>query len=400
MQKLLLLAIIILLAIPTAIAVICHYFDKPKSNQAHFEDAPLAPKLLPIESGLTLAQTLTQQGETTTLLVIDQTGESILAIDFFDLGVAYNTDLFDAVAQLERSAIIAASKDETLHKTYSIEQLLPAGGTYERHIATGTNFIEHAAESNSTEVFNFPKFGQATPSRTTVVNHPGFLLDYEVEFCVRFDRDIQTVEDFDAAQKGFFLCADFTDRATLVRLIDRKNYNSGSGFSDAKSGPDFFPTGPFVVIPNDWKSFIANERMTTDINGEPRQDARGKEMMLDFRQLVERVLDKTNHPERFLYNNDQTPLIIDNTIAKGSALMSGTSEGVIFMPPSLCVKLAGVGSAMISGQATGIQPIVATVKEYFIKKEMASGRFLQVGDTINHGSSSMGDIRIEVKAPH
>ena len=88
MQKLLLLAIIILLAIPTAIAVICHYFDKPKSNQAHFEDAPLAPKLLPIESGLTLAQTLTQQGETTTLLVIDQKGESILAIDFFDLGVA------------------------------------------------------------------------------------------------------------------------------------------------------------------------------------------------------------------------------------------------------------------------------------------------------------------------
>src|SRR5690554_7407067 len=38
MQKLLLLAIIILLAIPTAISVICHYFDKPKSNQAHFED--------------------------------------------------------------------------------------------------------------------------------------------------------------------------------------------------------------------------------------------------------------------------------------------------------------------------------------------------------------------------
>lgn len=398
MHKILIITAIALLTISLVMAISCFISSKSKGNQATFEKTPLAQRILPLESALTLAQLKNDTGEIATLLVIDQAEETILAVDLSALGVPYNTDIFAVTSYVTLEKLIAASKNETLHQQYEIKQLLAAGGTFDRHIATGTNFIEHAAESNSNQVFNFPKFGQATPARTTVVGKPEALLDYEVEFCVRFDRDIRSVEDFDAAQKGFFLCADFTDRVTLVRLIDPNNYNSGSGFSDAKSGPGFFPTGPFLVIPNDWKGFIANERMTTSVNGTARQDARGREMMLDFRQLVARVLDKTHHPEKFLYKGSTTPLIIDGLIPQGAALMSGTSEGVIFAPPTLCDKLAGVGFAITQGQITSIDAVVSAVKEHFLQKEIKSGHFLQGGDVIEHGSSSMGDIRIEVIA--
>lgn len=399
MQKTLMLAAILLLLIPVVIAAACFFSTKPTGNKATFEDTALIPRILPLESALTLAQIKNETGDITTLLVVKSEGETIKAIDLFNLGVAHNTDVFAASSQIDLPALITASKNETLIQQYEIKHLLPAGGSFDRHIATGTNFIEHASETNSSQVFNFPKFGQATPARTTVASITDGLLDYEVEFCVRFDRDIHTVEDFDAAQKGFFLCADFTDRVTLVRLIDPNNYNSGSGFSDAKSGPDFFPTGPFVVIPNDWQSFIANERMTTSVNGKPRQDARGREMMLNFRQLVERVLDNSNHPTEFLYKNSTTPLLLNNVIPKGAALMSGTSEGVIFTPPTVCDKLAGVGSAFVHGQITGRNTVVAAVKEHFLQKQIKLGHFLQAGDHIEHGSSSMGDIRIEVIPP-
>ncbi len=400
MQKIIIISAGVLLSIPLLMAVTCFFSNKPKANTATFENTPLTQRILPLVSALTLAQIKNQSGDLSTLLVIEKNGETIQAVDLFDLGVAHNTDLFEAASQVDRVTLSAAHKNNALHQQYEIKKLLPAGGNFDRHLATGTNFIEHAAESNSNQVFNFPKFGQATAARTTVVGTPEALLDYEVEFCVRFDRDIHSVEDFDAAQKGFFLCADFTNRATLVRLIDPKNYNSGSGFSDAKSGPDFFPTGPFVVIPNDWQSFINAERMTTSVNGEPRQDARGSQMMLDFRALVARVLDGTNHPQAFLYKNDRTPLLIDSFIPKGAALMSGTSEGVIFSPPTLCDKLAGVGAALITGQVFGIDAVVTAVKENFLSNQIKAGHFLQAGDYIEHGSSSMGDISVEVRSPH
>ena len=81
---------------------------------------------------------------------------------------------------------------------------LPAAGTAARHVASGTNFPEHQEETGSESVFNFLKFGVATPPVATVSNDVEELLDYEVEICTRFNRDIELIEDFDAVQKSFF----------------------------------------------------------------------------------------------------------------------------------------------------------------------------------------------------
>lgn len=273
--------------------------------------------------------------------------------------------------------------------------LLPAAPPGARHIGTGTNFPEHAEEASSDAVFQFPKFGSAMPARSSVQWKPDVLLDYEVELCMRFDRAISSPEDFDAAVKGLFLCGDFTDRSKLIRLIDPDNLDSGRGFSDGKSRVDFYPSGALLVVPRDWKGFVDRERMSTRVNGERRQDARGGEMTMDFRALAIRALNDMDR-ERFLYEGAYYRLAPQPAITPDMTLMSGTAEGVIFTQPTRADLIEGVARWLFSaGWAQG-EGLVPSVIETFIANELDSGHFLQPGDVVEHRSSHLGDIIVEV----
>lgn len=54
MQKTLMLAAILLLLIPVVIAAAFFFSTKPTGNKATFEDTALTPRILPLESALTL----------------------------------------------------------------------------------------------------------------------------------------------------------------------------------------------------------------------------------------------------------------------------------------------------------------------------------------------------------
>ncbi len=274
------------LVLITVIVVAWLTSSDPKLNQASFEKTPLVEGLAPFEHATTLAQFIDEDGRTVTVQVIDYSGETITGINLAELGGSPNDNPLLAFASISTVQLNAANVDDFPAIKVEISDLLPSGTLGSSHLGTGTNFPEHAEEAGSQSVFNFPKFGKATAARTEVAAKPGVLLDYEVELCIRFDRDIETVMDFDTAVKGLFLCGDFTNRNALVELVDPDNLDSGHGFSDSKSGPDFFPTGPFIVVPKDLASFVSNLRMTTSVNQQARQDARGGEMTLDFRQLA------------------------------------------------------------------------------------------------------------------
>ncbi|WP_306252871.1 fumarylacetoacetate hydrolase family protein [Parvularcula sp. IMCC14364] len=243
----------------------------PTHNPASLEDEPLEAGLAPIDQAITLAQYETEAGAIGTLLVTDFDGQSVRGIALTALGAPLTTDPFEAFAAVDLENLSLPASGVFEMTVLSINDVLPSGPRGNRHIGIGTNFPEHAEESSSDGVFNFPKFGAATPARTRVSAPADGLLDYEVELCVRFDRPIRSLADFDAAVKGLFLCADFTDRIALVQLADPDNLDSGYGFSDAKSGEGFFPTGPFLVIPKDLAAFVKETRMTTTYNGAPRQ---------------------------------------------------------------------------------------------------------------------------------
>lgn len=369
-------------------------FEAAAANLASLENEPLVPTLSDPEVALTFAEVLGTHGEKVPLLVTGFSGNDVYGIDLRQLGVPDGMDPFGAYDFIGRDGLIAAFGEASGVKRYSKSGLLPSGGDHDQHVASGTNFPEHAEETDSTLVFNFPKFGTATPSVTDFHQSPVELLDYEVEICVRFDRDVRTVEDFDRALKGFFLCGDFSDRATLARLIDPDNFDSGSGFSDAKSGPEFFPTGPFLVIPADWRTFANDERMTTYVNGEIRQDARGGEMTLDFRELTNKALLDTE--PRFVYQEQQHKLLPGDMVKRGATVMSGTSEGVIFTPPTRCDISAGIWAHILGGGFLAGKPARATVVETFIDREEASGHYLQPGDKVEYSSSRLGTVTIDI----
>ncbi|MEM7701034.1 MAG: fumarylacetoacetate hydrolase family protein [Pseudomonadota bacterium] len=367
----------------------------PQFNTASFEDEPLVEAIAPLEDAKTLAQFIGGGGAVRTLLVTSFEGDTVMGIDLQELGSNGDANPFDALASASDVPSSLEGLSQFPLSEVAFDRLLPSGSSGNRHIGSGTNFPEHADEANSESVFGFPKFGSATPARTAVRRPDGILLDYEVELCVRFDRDIASLEDFDAATKGVFLCGDFTNRNAIVELVDPDNLDSGSGFSDAKSGPDFFPTGPFLAIPNDLDAFVADLRMTTSLNGEPRQDARGGEMTLNFRQLVEKSLADMSE-RRFLYKDGGEFLAEGGTISADMSLMSGTAEGVIFTAPTRGDYVEAIVAYLAAGGPLSGSGLIDIAKGTFVENELASGHFLQPGDEVRHGSSYLGNIKVDV----
>ena len=376
--------------------------DPARRNAINAEVTALNLGLLPPDQGVTLA--LVEHGRDVAphvVLVTETTQTGISGIDLTRTGLTTQSDYFEALVEvgLERlTALAIAAKNRRAELPLvqvSFQDLRPAAGTSTRTVASGTNFPEHLEETHAQSVFNFPKFGPATPPITTVAITPEELLDYEVEICARFDRDIETVSDFDKAQKGFFLCGDFSDRAVLTRLVDPDNFDVGTGFSDAKSGPDRFPSGGLFVVPRDWQAFVNAERLVTEVNGETRQDTRAGDMILSFRDLVEKVLADTERP-RFLYKSEYWHLIEGKKIARGQVLMSGTAEGVIFMPPNLRQILRGVARYLTHGDVVRGRDPYQSVVTSFITEERQSGRYLQPNDLVTHKSSRMGLIKATV----
>lgn len=367
----------------------------PKFNHATFEIEPFEASIAEPIVAITLAQYINEAGNTVTLLVEKYENDEIIGVDLAEFGAPYLSDPFAVLASIDRAQLQKALPKHFERQSVAVARLLPTGPSGTQHLGIGTNFPEHAEEANSSSVFNFPKFGQATPARTSVVSPKVSMLDYEVELCLRFDRPIATLADFDAAIKGVFLCADFTDRIVLLKLADPDNLDSGYGFSDAKSGKGFFPTGPFLVIPTDWSSFIANTRMMTLINNEPRQDARGREMILDFRALTEKVLTDMVNP-RFYYQGNFFKLAPDSRIEKDMALMSGTSEGVIFTTPQRHDYIEILLGYLLKGGPLSGDTLMDFAIPAFIENERASGHFLKPGDNVTYRASHLGEIVVDV----
>lgn len=363
------------------------------AEQLPFEPDPIAPAVAKIDEAITLARVKTDEGATV-ILVKSFDDTTVQGIPLLAFGIKGIVDPIDAGEQLlARTDLGNRLKDSQSTLTFPMSDVLSAAGDSSRNIGIGTNFPEHQREVTIGDVFIFPKFGPASPPRTTVaVDTSKELLDYEVELCTRFDRTLETLEDFDKAVKGFFLCADFTDRAELIRNIDLKNPTGGVGFSDAKSGPDYFPTGPFLVIPRDWKSFIAKERITTHVGDVQRQDARGGEMILDHRALTGMALADSGKPT-FRRAGQAVTLMDGRAVRKGAIVMSGTAEGVIFRPPADDVVVEAIARAAKEGGDP--QQYLAAM---LVQQDKEVKNFLQPGETVNYRASHLGEIHIQVIA--
>ncbi|HET6395381.1 MAG TPA: fumarylacetoacetate hydrolase family protein [Pseudoxanthomonas sp.] len=347
------------------------------------------PGLAPMEQAHTFAQVRTDDG-IATLLVVGLAEGAVRAVDLSAANGHYGADAFDVIDGFSPAQLDAFARSAPQVRDYPLERLLGAGPRGLMHIAAGTNYPKHGEEVGMPQgAFLFPKLSPAGAPRTKVATAAGVLLDYEVEVCARFDREIRTAGDFDAARKGFFLCGDYTDRATLFRTIDLRNPYSGDGFADAKSGHDRFPAGPFLVVPHDWRRFLSGVRLRTYVDGHLRQDVRAADMIKGLDQIVLEALGSVGK-RTWSYRDGRIPMLRRPAIPAGSAVLTGTGDGVVFREPGPEV----VGELM---RAQGREQQHAIIDRY-IAQEDAKGIYLQPGNRVRYESNWLGWIDSEVVA--
>jgi 2-keto-4-pentenoate hydratase/2-oxohepta-3-ene-1,7-dioic acid hydratase in catechol pathway len=348
---------------------------------------PAASRVLaPVETAHTFVQ-VRKGNVVSTLLVVGLSGASVTAIDLSELAGLNSTDAFDVISRFSTAQLDTLARQPSRTHTHPLAQLLGVGPRGVAHIAAGTNYPEHGKEVGVDSAFLFPKLAPASGPRSTLIAEPGALMDYEVEVCARFDRELRSVADFDEARKGFFLCGDFSDRATLVRNINLKDVTSGDGFPDAKSGSDRFPVGPFLVVPKDWKAFLAGVVIETYVNGERRQHANASDMIKDLRTIVKETLDQAKTRD-WSYKGGRIPMVERTAIGTGSAVLTGTGEGVVFKEPGPKV-INALMSAASREQQRG-------VIENYLAGELSKGIYLRAGNAVQYSSNYLGSIDTDV----
>lgn len=347
-----------------------------------------AAALAPIGQAHSFAQ-VRQDENISTLLVLTLTGRAITAVDLSKLSSLYSADAFDVIDRFTAAELDAVARQAQGVHSYALERLLGMGPRGLAHIAAGTNYPAHGEEVGIADAFLFPKLSQATGPRTTLAAAPGALLDYEVEVCARFDREIRSMADFDAARKGLFLCGDFSDRAAMMRNLNLRDIPSGDGFADAKSGPGRFPAGPFLVVPRDWKTFLAGVVIETHVNGARRQQATAGAMIKDLRAIVSETLDDAGK-RTWRYQDGRIPMVPRPALGTGQAVLTGTGAGVVFQQPGPALVKELMQAKDRAGQLVVIDRYVAA--------EAAKRIYLQPGHTVRYTSNYLGSIDTAIVA--
>lgn len=357
--------------------------------------------IAPIEQALTLAQIRTAKG-LETILVLEETdtgpgpvGDVRRGLNLSALYQSYPEDPLFLVAEIGPPQLRAAIRlHSEAQQEFDAKDFVVSPAIGSAHVAAGTNYRAHGEEAGIDEVFLFPKFSPPAPPVTSVAAPPGALLDYEIEICVRFDRDVASRRDFSEALKGIFLCGDYTDRASLMRRVDPDDVASGRGFSDAKSGGDRFPVGPYTVVPEDWAGFLEGVRMRLWVNGEVRQDAAGSEMIKKLNEIVGDSLDQGDE-QRWSFRDKRIRLIEEKTIRKGQAVLTGTPEGVVFRQPTTAFKFWNGAEWLFTLGFFDSGPVDYVI-EAFIAAAQAEKSYLQPGDRVEMEASYLGSIEVTI----
>ncbi len=352
-----------------------------------------ANELAPFEQALTLAQIKNDLGQNETLLVVEDTSSFIKAVNLSQLLGQFPDDALNLFATQDYDFLKSMISNETI-QSYSYESLLPAGGMNDRSIAAGTNYKEHGEEADIDEVFLFPKYSMATPAVTSMEYNPNGLLDYEVELCMRWSEDIHSIQQAKANKAGLFVCGDMTDRAALLRNLNLDDIASGHGFTDAKSGKGRFPTGPYIVVPRDWSSFVNEIKLSTWVNGELRQSAWGREMIKPPLELTGWILDVGAEAD-WRFQQKPVSLLASSYIRAGQNLITGTPEGVVFNAPGLGYQVSKGLKWIATFSFLDSSPLDFIIDEY-IGENLGGDRYLKAGDQVQFSATYLGRITLDI----
>jgi len=361
-----------------------------------------ANMIAPTNQALTLAQ-IKQNQQTHTLLVTAVFPATISAINLskqLNYYSDYSLDVFKGSKDF--SYFINLIKNPSLIETFNISDLLPATFIHTKHIGAAGNYPEHASETSldPKNVFIFPKIGDIFPTHSTIPVIKTELLDYEVEVCATFDRDLYDMSDYDQAIVGLFVCNDWSDRSHIVRKFDANHPELAGGLTDAKSKPGYYQAGSFLIVPYHVDTFIQTIDLTLTLNGEVKQNQNASKMILSLRDLINMTFQR-GAEHTWYWGDENIAIIPSGFIEKGMTLLTGTPEGVIFRPPSTTTKLGYAARYIITGILGPFyhQTITDYIREKYIKKLIKKKVFLRPGDRIVSQGTYLGTIETNIIAP-
>ena len=273
--------------------------------------------------------------------------------------------------------------------TAELATALDAGNA---HVAAGTNYPEHAEETAQEEVFLFPKRVEPTASRGSLAVGEG-LLDYEIELGLVPLKDLHAGETLPASM-GLILTNDFTDRQMLLEQGDPSNIASGQGFTNAKSQPGFLPIGDLFVVPQDWRAFYADLQMDLYVDGDLRQRAAPKDLILGPDAIVKNTFEAGDRT----WDHDGTAVHMTEevgTISRGSLIMTGTPGGVTFRPPDTRQIALGVmeyGATL----GTNADSVVDSAIGVYVREAGDSKVYLQPGQQVIARADRLGQTVIDI----
>ena len=149
----------------------------------------------------------------------------------------------------------------------------------------GMNYAAHAAESGSEPPSRLVMFMKAP---NTVIGPfddveipPGSVkTDWEVELGIVIGRRANRLASPDESAShiaGYVVANDLSER-------DWQLAQSGGQWSKGKSAPGFCPTGPWLVTGDEVDA--GDLRLTSSVNGEPRQDSRTSDLIFGIETIV------------------------------------------------------------------------------------------------------------------
>lgn len=370
-------AAVVALSVASAYAADEPAYTPPQPGSMPVE-ARSGVEIAPVEEALTFARY--EEAGRTRVMRVDRYADGVVsgtALDALGDGdpiTLYQRHGYNAIAQATGAAV--RIPDGRLD--------VPFDGTASQ-IAIGGNYPAHNTETSLTESFLFPKLNE--PGRFDAgVSAGDGLLDYEVEL------GFVTLEPVRADQRpsaiGLVLASDYTDRATLLREADLQDITSGKGFPNAKSKPGYMPIGNLFVIPADVRGFYRKLDLRLYVNGRLRQVAPPGKMIWDMDEIFRRSVAQDGR--RWPYGSGDRALpIADRTIAPRTIILSGTTDGVVFRPPSTRQKMLG-GLEVVLPPWSGVRQKLV---EPAIREAKADRRFLQPGDEVVEHAHRLGVIR-------
>jgi 2,4-diketo-3-deoxy-L-fuconate hydrolase len=347
------------------------------------------------DEALTLSR-FNKNGQVHTLAVLQDDGRSLTGVDLSaELG-RYEVNSFDVIKGMAFEDVVKAIRRSAKMMSVKYSDLLPSVAGKD-HLAIGINYAEHGKETGQVRPFMFPKFVSTDPAIHQLDYTDGWLLDHEVELGIVFPTPVCTVGELDHMLIGFLVVNDFTDRAALMRKMDSKNVVGGRGFPDAKSKKGFLPTGPYLVIPKDWRAFVKALHLRLSVNGIARQDGYAKDMVWDIEKIVERSLSVKGKDDSY-YQDKMVKLFEGNCIPSNSIIITGTPSGVVFNAPKKGFIFWSVMKYIFTGRFLSTKMHAYILKNY-LKKELKNPRYLKPGDHVESSIDYLGTIKTSVVEP-